>query len=56
MRFRAAKALREVRCFADCVAQETGDPADCHCAERDAILYDLEAERRIDARRNGYDR
>jgi len=50
---RAPRRHREVRCFADCVAQETGDPADCRCDERDALLYDLEVERRIDAARNG---
>ena len=52
---RAPRRHREVRCFNDCKAQETGDPADCHCAERDAAAYDDECERRVDAWRNGDD-
>lgn len=45
--------MREVRCFKDCLAQETGNPEDCHCATRAAVLYDMECERRLDAWRNG---
>lgn len=44
---------REVRCYADCPAQDTGDPRDCNCAQRDADAYDRECEARLDAYRNG---
>ena len=46
-----------IRCYADCPAQETSDPADCTCAQRDADAYDAACDARLDAHRNGdYDR
>ncbi len=49
------RSPRDVRCYPDCPAQDTGAPADCTCAERDADAYDAECERRVDAWRNGDD-
>ena len=45
--------MRQIRCFTDCEAQETGNPEDCHCVERMEELYEIECERRLDAWRNG---
>ncbi len=39
---------REIRCYPDCTAQETGDPADCHCAERDDAAYSDACEQAYD--------
>lgn len=50
---RAPHRPRDVRCFDDCPAHETGNPADCTCAERDDAAYDAECERRLDQWRDG---
>ena len=50
---RPPRRPRELRCYPDCPAQETADPRDCTCAERDDAAYDAECERRLDAWRDG---
>ena len=46
--------MNDFRHLQDCEAQWTGDPTDCHCAERLADLYDLEMEARVDRLRDAW--
>lgn len=49
--------MRQVRCYPDCPAQDTGDGADCTCSERDDAAYEREMEARVDrARDREFDR
>lgn len=50
---RGPKRHTIITCFADCEAQVTGDPADCHCVDRDEAAYEAECDRRLDAWKNG---
>ena len=45
-------ASRQIRCFADCLAQETGEPMDCDCAHRAAMAEDAELDNRVDRLRD----
>lgn len=46
--------MNQYRCLQDCEAQWTGDPKDCHCAERLDRLYELEMEARVDRAREAW--
>ena len=43
---------QEIRCYPDCPAKETGNPADCDCIERDARARDAEIDAAIDRARD----
>lgn len=45
---RPPKRHRVARCYDDCQAQETGEGADCDCADRDDAAYDAECEARLE--------
>lgn len=47
-------ASQQIRCYPDCLAQETGEPSDCDCAQRAAMAEDAELENRVDRLRDDW--
>lgn len=47
-------ASQQIRCYPDCLAQETGESTDCDCAQRDAMAHDAELENRVDRLRDDW--
>lgn len=45
---RPIRRHRLIRCFTDCEARFTDDPADCRCAERDEEEYERACDQRMD--------